>query len=112
MGIKLEEYDKVCVMEVDGDLSGENARMAATMLREKSEDRKVVDFLIDLGKCSFIDSEGLETLLAMKRRCEDLFGQIKLARVDENCRTILQMTRLDHRFESYHDLSAALKTMR
>jgi anti-anti-sigma factor len=112
MGIKLEEYDKVCVMEVDGDLSGENARMAATMLREKSEERKVVDFLIDLGKCSFIDSEGLETLLAMKRRCEDLFGQIKLARVDENCRTILQMTRLDHRFESYHDLSAALKTMR
>ena len=48
----------------------------------------------------------------MKRRCEDLFGQIKLANLDENCRKILEITRLEHRFECHGDLATALKTMR
>ena len=47
----------------------------------------------------------------MKRRCEDLFGQIKLAGLDENCRKILEMTRLEHRFEC-HATTGALNTMR
>jgi hypothetical protein len=67
---------------------------------------------MDFQKCGFIDSEGLEALLWMKRRSEDLFGQIKLANLDENCRKILQITRLDHRFEMHGDLVGALKTMR
>ena len=48
----------------------------------------------------------------MKRRSEDLFGQIKLAHVDENCQKILEITRLAHRFETHADLPGALKTMR
>jgi anti-anti-sigma factor len=67
---------------------------------------------MDLEAVSFIDSEGLETLLWIKRRCEDLFGQVKLINVDENCRKILQITRLEHRYETHPDLAAALKTMR
>ena len=43
------------------------------------EQQQVVDFVLDLEKCPFIDSEGLETLLWLKRRCEELFGQVKLA---------------------------------
>jgi len=112
MGIKIDEYDKICVIEIDGDFSADNARLAALALEEKSQQRKVVNFVFDMGKCSFVDSEGLEILLSMKRRCEDLFGQIKLARLDENCRTILQITRLEHRFEAHADLTQALKTMR
>lgn len=112
MGIKAEEYDRVCVLTIDGDLSGENARAAASILEEKSEHQRIVEFVIDLSKCGFIDSEGLEILLSMKRRCEDMFGQIKLAHLDDNCRTILQITRLEHRFELHRDLTSALKTMR
>jgi anti-anti-sigma factor len=111
MSVKTEEYDKVCVIEVDGDLSGENARLTGAALDEKSDQRRIVDFVVDLGKCSFIDSEGLEVLLSMKRRCEDMFGQVKLARPDESCRAILHMTRLEARFETHDDLPEALKTM-
>jgi anti-anti-sigma factor len=112
MSVRTEEYDKICVIEVDGDFSGENARQAAATLTQQTEQRHIVDIVVDLAKCSFIDSEGLEALLEMKRRCEDLFGQIKLARVDENCRTILHLTRLEHRFELHDDLTDALKMMR
>jgi anti-anti-sigma factor len=112
MGIKADDYDKVCVLSVDGDFSGENARTAAKIVEAKNENQHIVEFVVDLSKCGFIDSEGLEALLAMKRRCEDMFGQVKLAKLDDNCRTILQMTRLEHRFELHGDLPSALKTMR
>ncbi len=84
--------------------------------RKAAEDlidhRQIVDFVIDLEKSSFIDSEGLEALLWIKRKCEDLFGQLKLAAADENVKKILEITRLSHCFESANDVPTALKTMR
>jgi anti-anti-sigma factor len=112
MPVKCEEYSQVCVIEVDGDFMGENALLARKSIEEHLEERRVVDFVVDFAKSGFIDSEGLEGLLWMKRRCEDLFGQIKLVRLDENCRKILEITRLEHRFECHDDLATALKTMR
>lgn len=112
MGVKVDEYDQICVVEIDGDFSGENARLTSAAMENQTQQRKVVNFVIDLAKCAFIDSEGLETLLAIKRRCEDMFGQIKLARLDDNCRQILQLTRLEHRFEMHGELVDALKMMR
>jgi hypothetical protein len=35
-----------------------------------------------------------------------------LAKVDDSCRTILQLTRLEPRFELHNDLHAAMKTIR
>ena len=42
----------------------------------------------------------------------DLFGRMKLVNLDENCKKILEITRLDHHFECQADLPTALKTMR
>jgi len=112
MSVKCDEYNQVCVMMVEGDFAADNS----AAVRKTAEDRinagRIVDFIVDLEKCPFIDSEGLETLLWMKRKCEDLFGQIKLVGLDENVRKILEITRLEHRFECQKDLAAALKMMR
>jgi anti-anti-sigma factor len=112
MSVKVEEYEKVCVIEVSGDFTADNARQAATALEHLTDQRRVTEFVLDMTKCSIIDSEGLEILLGMKRRCEDLFGQIKLAGLDENFRTILRMTRLEPRFETHADLPGALKNLK
>ena len=112
MPVKCDEYNQVCVLSVTGDFSAENAAAARKSVEEYIDQRQMVDFVIDLEKSDFVDSEGLETLLWVKRRCEDLFGQVKLVNLDENCRKILEMTRLEHRFECHADLAGALKTMR
>jgi anti-anti-sigma factor len=112
MPIKCEEYNQVCVISLDGDLAGENAQAARKSVDDQIEQRQVVDFVFDFDKAGFVDSEGLETLLWVKRRCEDLFGQLKLINLDENIRKILEITRLEHRFECQPNLEAALKTMR
>jgi anti-sigma B factor antagonist len=112
MSIKCEEYSQVCVMEAQGDFTADDAAAAKKSMEDYIDHRRIIDFVVDFQKCGFIDSEGLESLLWMKRRSEDLFGQIKLVNLDENCRKILQITRLDHRFEMHGDLASALKTMR
>jgi anti-anti-sigma factor len=109
---KCEDYNNVCVLSLDGDLSGEANLIVRKLADERVDQRQIVDFVIDFEKAGFFDSEGLETLLWLKRRCEDLFGQLKLVNLDENCKKILEITRLEHRFESHPDLPSALKTMR
>src|SRR5687767_2917066 len=111
--LKCEDYNNVCVISLHGDLTVEGA--AAALRRaaeERIDNRQIVDFVVDFEKASFFDSEGLESLLWLKRRSEDLFGQLKLVNLDENCKKILEITRLEHRFECHPDLPSALKTMR
>lgn len=112
MPLKCDQYNQACVLSVNGDLAAENVESCRKAVEEHIDQRQIVDFVIDLEKCPFIDSEGLETLLWIKRRCEDLFGQAKLSGLDENCRKILEITRLGRRFECHEDLAEALKTMR
>ena len=112
MPVKCEEYSQVCVMEIHGDFTAEAAGQAKKALDDHVDQRRIVDFVVDFQKTPFVDSDGLEALLWMKRRCEDLFGQFKIVNLDENCRKILELTRLDHRFECHGDLPTALKTMR
>jgi anti-anti-sigma factor len=112
MPVKCEEYNQVCVMSIDGDFAGEGVAPVRKAFEERVEQRQIVAFVVDMEKSGFLDSEALELLLTMKRRCEDLFGQVKLAALDENVRKILEITRLGSKFECHPDLLAALKTMR
>ena len=112
MPTKYEDYGNVCVVSPDADFAGEMTQEVRRVAEERIEQRAIADFVIDFEKVDFMDSEGLETLLWLKRKCEDRFGQIKLVKLDENCRKILEITRLEHRFECHAELAAALKTMR
>ena len=111
MAIKTEDYGNVCVIALTGDFTSETTKEIKAVAEQRIEQRRGADFVVDFEKVDFVDSEGLETLLWLKRRCEDLFGQIKLINLDDNCRKILEITRLEHRFECHADLAGALKTM-
>jgi anti-anti-sigma factor len=112
MAIRTEEYNQVSVITLGGDFVGEEIAQTRAAVDELIEKRHIVDFVIDFEKAGFVDSEGLETLLMLKRRCEEMFGQLKLVHLDENCRKILEVTRLEHRFECHGELAGALKMMR
>ena len=92
MPVKCEEYGKICVMAPDGDFAGADVATARALATDRIENRQIVQFVLDLEKSPFIDSEGLEALLWLKRQCEDRFGQLKLAAADENVKKILEIT--------------------
>ncbi len=110
--IKTDEYNGVCVLSVVGELSGDNCRDAHKVVETQIDSRQVVSFAVDLEQCTFIGSDGLETLLWMKRKCDELFGMMKVVNPDDNCRKIFEITRLDSRFDIEDDLTAALRGIR
>jgi anti-anti-sigma factor len=112
MPIKCEEYNKVCVMALDGDFLGEQVVELRKVFEDRIDHQHIVDFVVDFEKSGFADSEALELLLWMRGKCEALFGQLKLSTLDDNVKKILEITRLDQRFESHPNLTSALKTMR
>ena len=58
-----------------------------------------------------MDSTGLETLTALQRECEEQLGLLKLANVGETIKKILDLTRLNRRFECFPSLTEALKAI-
>lgn len=110
--IKTDEYNGVCVLTVIGDLAGDDCRQIRRIVEQQVDTRQIASFAVDLEQCQFIDSEGLETLLWVKNRCDDLFGMMKVIKPDEHCQKIFEMTRLDRRFDVEEDLTTAMKSMR
>jgi anti-anti-sigma factor len=111
MPIKAEHYNQLCCLTVAGDLGAVEVQQLRKAAEDAMDAKHVVNFVVDLEKCSFIDSEGLEALLWLKRRSEDLFGQVKLVHPDESIKKILEITRLEPRFEVHDEMPAALRMM-
>jgi anti-anti-sigma factor len=109
MSIRAEEYDRVCVLTVDGDLANDEAVALRQLVDARAADGRVMNLVVDLEKCPYLDSTGLEALLAAKRHCDQSGGRLSLANLDTNCQKVLEVTRLARRFESYATLAGALK---
>ena len=107
--IRTDEYNRTCVLSVAGDLAGEDAAALRRAVDSVVAAAKVAEVVIDLEKCEFIDSDGLESLLWARRQVESAAGRLKLAGLDEHCRKILEVTRLAPHFESHPDVASAMK---
>lgn len=112
MPVKYDEFDGVGVLTIGTDMESDQASAAMTAVHASIEDKGVVDLVVDLTGCSFINSEGLEMLLDAKRRCEESFGRFGLAACDEGVMKILDITRLRSRFEVSGTVEDAMRRMR
>ena len=113
MAIRYDEYGGVGVLALGGDLRGEPAagefrQSVSAALRTGG----VTALVIDFTGARFVDGNGLEALLWCRRQLPAAdVGAVRLAALDANCRKILEITRLDERFEVHADVQAALKAM-
>jgi anti-anti-sigma factor len=68
------------------------------------------NIVLDMTEVSFIDSACLEQLLWFRDYCNENRCQMKLAALDETCSKILEITRLLPQFDTYAELSPAVKS--
>jgi anti-sigma B factor antagonist len=111
MNIRCEDYDHVTVVGLTGEFTTDSADTFKKSIEERLE-RKVRFFVVDLEQTTFIDSKGLESLLWLQEQCDEHLGQVRLCKPDETCKKILNVTRLDSRFDVFGDVTEAVKTMR
>jgi anti-sigma B factor antagonist len=71
-----------------------------------------IRIVLDLGQVPFIDSSGLELLLATARRLRTAGGRLRLLNPNPLCSEILAATRLDGEIEVFFDLHQAGRSVR
>jgi len=109
MKIKVQDYNEVTVVELQGELDGDFAEMLENTITDIVKNRKT-GVVIDMSGVGFIDSQGLEQLLWSRDFCNDNKRAMRLAGLDENCARILEITRLADEFDHYAELAEAVKS--
>ena len=87
----------VVVLEVDGQLIVGNRQELKGKVLDALEagDRK---FLIDFTRTGYIDSSGLGVLVSLSKKIRDEGGDLRLAGLNEDLKTLFELTKLDTLF--------------
>ena len=109
MKVKIQDYNDVTVVELQGELDGDAAELIQSTITEIVTKRKT-GVVLDMSAMGFIDSRGLELLLWSRDYCNEHKREMRLAGLDENCMRIMEITRLMNEFDHYAELAEAVKS--
>jgi anti-sigma B factor antagonist len=97
------------ILELRGNLEvGQHVQLKKDILASIDQRKKVI---LNFAHVDFIDSAGLSALLGVQRQVHEGKGHIVLAALNEEIRSIFQITRLEQVFNIHEDVESALKTL-
>jgi anti-sigma B factor antagonist len=111
MKLSYEDHGSVTVLTLSGELMIDQA----DAFRRICQDRftaGVHDVVIDMSHLTLMDSAGLELLLWLAEETTDHRGQLRLVNPDSTIAQILNVTRLDRRFNIHPTVESAAKSLR
>jgi anti-sigma B factor antagonist len=102
-----KESNGVVVVAVDGQLIVGNRQELKQRILDALEagDRK---FLIDFTQTGYIDSSGLGVLVSLSKKIRDQGGDLRLAGLNEDLKTLFELTKLDTLFAISDSAAEAL----
>ena len=109
MKIESQKYNDIMVLQLQGEFTAESLKS----LEDETSSAlaaKVSGIVLDMSKVIMIDSRALEYLLELGERCREETRQFKLAGLDETCTKIFEITRLLPKFDTYDELTQAVKS--
>jgi anti-sigma B factor antagonist len=109
MKITTQDYNDVTVVELQGELDADFTQMLQdTIINAVSKGKTRI--VLHMSAVTFIDSQGLELLMWIRDYCSENRTQLRLAGLDETCEKILEVTRLEDKFDHYVELAEAVKS--
>ncbi|HEY4321889.1 MAG TPA: STAS domain-containing protein [Gemmatimonadales bacterium] len=87
----------VTVVTVDGQLIVAN-RQELKQLMQDALDRGARRFVVDFTPTAYIDSSGLGALVSISKRVREAGGDLRLAGLNEDLRSLFELTKLDTLF--------------
>ncbi len=98
MGFEVMKEGDVTVLDVEGQLIvGNRQELKQKVLDELEGGEK--RFLIDFEKTGYIDSSGLGVLVSLSKKIREHGGELRLANLNEDLRTLFELTKLDTLFQ-------------
>ncbi len=111
MKLSYEDHGPITALTISGDLSADQVEA----FRRSCQDRfaaGVRDVVLNLEHMTFVDSAGLEALLWLIDEASERGGQVRLVKPDPTVSKILEISRLDRRFNIHGTIESAAKSLR
>ena len=101
------EPNGVTIVGVEGQLIVANRQELKQVVSDALDagDRK---FLIDFSQTAYIDSSGLGALVSINKKVREQSGEMRLAGLNEDLRSLFELTKLDTLFVIADSASEAL----
>ena len=98
----------VTVVKVEGQLIVGNRQELKALIQDAMEagERK---FLIDCAQTAYIDSSGLGALVTISKKIRENGGELRLAGLNEDLRSLFELTKLDSLFHITPSVADALQ---
>jgi len=107
MSFSVERAGAVTVVTVNGELTVANrGGLRETVLAQLAGGGET--FLIDFASTGYIDSSGLGVLVSLSKRIREKGGRLRLAGLNQDLRTLFELTKLDALFQISENRAAAL----
>lgn len=87
----------VTVVQVDGQLIVGNRHELKDLVQE-ALDRGDRRLLVDFSRTGYIDSSGLGALVSISKRVREMGGELRLAGLNDDLRSLFELTKLDTLF--------------
>jgi len=87
----------VVIVRIDGQLIVGNRQELKTLIQD-GLDKGERKFLIDCSQTGYIDSSGLGVLVSLAKRVRELGGELRIAGLNEDLRSLFELTKLDSLF--------------
>lgn len=109
MNLRADEIGGVSIIFIEGNVLQENAQALKKELHDLAKEGKI-RLVLDLNDSDYISSMCLSTITEIKKRVNDLGGDIKLSRPNKLVRNLLEATNLIKVIETFNDVDAAVRS--
>lgn len=106
MEIGEETINNVPVLKLKGRLDADSARDIREKVVSLSRENRV-NLVVDMTGVDFIDSSGLGSLVSSLRTVNKAGGDIRISGLQDQVRSVFELTRLHRIFGIYDDPTAA-----
>lgn len=107
MSFTLARTNDRLVVDVDGQLVvGNRQEFKQVILDEVEQGVRLV--IVDFSKSAYIDSSGLGALVSLGKRLREVGGDLRLTGLNDDLRTLFELTRLDSLFPLFSSREDAL----
>jgi anti-sigma B factor antagonist len=98
MSFTMTRQGPVVVVDVEGQLIvGNRQELKQKVLDELEKGER--KFLIDFARTGYIDSSGLGVLVSLSKKIREQGGELRLANLNDDLKTLFELTKLDTLFQ-------------
>ena len=101
MSVNVDQRDQVAVLTIKGNLMGGKESDVVYEKVKQLLDAGTKQFVVDLSKVKWINSQGLGSLMACLTSSRNMGGELKITGATEKVKSILMVTKLMTIFEHF-----------